>query len=62
MSKEERVGVGVIELMAIVALDCLNGGAGLSGHISKEISKSGIHVRLSDLICNETSTNSASRE
>jgi len=46
MSKEERAGVGVIELMAIVALDCLNGGAELSGHISKEISKSGIHVRL----------------
>ena len=46
MSKEEHVGVGVIELMAIVALDCLNGGAELSGHISKEICKSGICVRL----------------
>ena len=46
MSKEELAGVGVIELMAIVALDCLNGGAELSGHISKEISKNRICVGL----------------
>jgi hypothetical protein len=46
ISKEEHAGIGVIELAAVVALDCLNGGAELSGHISKEISKGGVRVRL----------------
>jgi hypothetical protein len=46
MSKEERDGIGVIELAVVVTLDCLNGGAELSGHISKEISKGGVRVRL----------------
>jgi hypothetical protein len=46
MGEEERVGAGVIELTAIVALNCLYGGAILSGHMSKEVSKIGKRVRL----------------
>ena len=38
MSQEERAGAGVIKLAAIVALDCLDGGAVLSGHMNKEVS------------------------
>ena len=40
MSKEECAGTRVVELVAVVALNCLNGGAVLGGHMSKEISKS----------------------
>jgi hypothetical protein len=46
ISKEEPAGVRVIKLASVVALDSLNGGAELSGHIGKEISKSGICVRF----------------
>ena len=46
MSQEERSGTGVIKLAAIVTLNCLYGGAILSGHMSKEVSKIGKHVRL----------------
>jgi len=40
MGEEERAGSRVVELVAVVALNCLNGGAVLGGHMSKEISKS----------------------
>ena len=46
MSKEERAGVGVIELMAIVALDCLDCDSKLSLHMSEKVSEGGIRVRL----------------
>jgi hypothetical protein len=46
LGKEERVGQGVIELVAIVALDGLNRGAKLCAHISKNVRKSGKSVRL----------------
>ena len=46
MGEEERAGAGVIKLAAIVALNCLYGGAILGGHMSKEVSKSGKRVKL----------------
>ena len=46
MSQEERVGAGVIKLAAIVALNCLDGGAVLCGHMSKEVSQGRKRVRF----------------
>jgi len=46
MSKEERAGTGVVELAAVVALDRLDSGAILGGHMSKEVSERGKCVRL----------------
>jgi len=46
MSKEERAGTGVVELMAIVALDRLDSGAILGGHMSKKVSERRKCVRL----------------
>ena len=46
VSQEERAGAGVVELAAIVALNCLDGGAILSGHMNKEVSQSRERVRL----------------
>ena len=40
MSQEERAGAGVIKHATIVALNCLDGGAVLSGHMNKEVSQS----------------------
>jgi len=44
--EEERAGIGVVELAAIVALNCLDGGAELSRHMEKEVSESRERVRL----------------
>lgn len=44
-AKEEHAGAAVVELAAIVALNCLNGGAELGGDISKELER----VKVSDL-------------
>ena len=46
MSEEERAGARVIKLAAIVALNCLDGGAILSSHMNKEVSQSRERVRL----------------
>ena len=46
MSQEERAGAGVTNLVAIVALNCLDGGAILSSHMNKEVSQSRERVRL----------------
>ena len=46
MSEEERAGARVIELFAIVALDCLHGAAELSRHIGKEMSERRESVRF----------------
>ena len=46
MSQEERAGTGFLKLAAIVALNCLDGGAILSGHMNKEVSQSRERVRL----------------
>ena len=46
MGEEERAGAGVIKLAAIVALNCLDGGTVLSGHMNKEVSQSRERVRL----------------
>ena len=46
MGEEERAGAGVIKLAAIVALNCLDGGAILSRHMNKEVSQSRERVRL----------------
>ena len=46
MSKEECVGAGVVELTAIVALDRLDSGAILGGHMSKKVSECRKCVRL----------------
>ena len=46
MSQEERAGAGDMKLVAIVALNCLDGGAILSGHMNKEVSQSRERVRL----------------
>ena len=46
MSQEERAGAEVMKLAAIVTLNCLDGGAILSGHMNKEVSQSREHVRL----------------
>ena len=46
MSQEERAGAGVIKHATIVALNCLDGGAVLSGHMNKEVSQSRERVRL----------------
>ena len=37
IGEEERAGAGVIKLLAVVALNCLDGSAKLSTHIGKEI-------------------------
>ena len=37
---------GVVELFAVVALNCLDGDAELGLHMSEEMSESGICVRL----------------
>ena len=44
--EKERAGIGVVELAAIVALNCLDGGAELSRHMEKEVSESRERVRL----------------
>ena len=44
--EEERAGIGVVELAAIVALNYLDGGAELSRHMEKEVSESRERVRL----------------
>jgi hypothetical protein len=46
VGQEERAGAGVIELFAIVALDCLDGDAELGLHMSEKVSEGGIRVRL----------------
>jgi hypothetical protein len=46
MGQEERAGAGVVELAAIVALNCLDGGAVLCGHMSKEVSQGRKRVRF----------------
>ena len=45
-SQEECAGTGVIKLAAIVALNCLDGGAILSSHMNKEVSQSRERIRL----------------
>ena len=42
VGQEERAGAGVIELFAVVALDCLDGDSELGLHMSKELRESGI--------------------
>ena len=44
--EEERAGIGVVELAAIVALNCLDGGAVLCGHMNKEVSQGRKRVRF----------------
>ena len=44
--EEEHAGIGVVELAAIVALDCLDDGAELGLHIGKEICQSSERVRF----------------
>jgi len=46
VGQEERAGTGVIELFAVVALDCLDGDAELGLHMSEKVSEGGIRVRL----------------
>ena len=46
MSQEERAGAGVVELAAIVALNCLDCCAELSTHKSKETGERRVRVRL----------------
>ena len=46
MGEEECAGARVFKLTAIVALNCRDGGAELSGHIGKKVSKGGKGVRL----------------
>ena len=46
MGQEERAGAGVVELAAIVALNCLDGGAVLCGHMNKEVSQGRKCVRF----------------
>ena len=46
ISQEERAGIGVVKLLAVVALDCLDGDAELGLHISEKVSEGGIRVRL----------------
>jgi hypothetical protein len=36
MSEEERAGQRIVEFTAVVALDCLDGGAELHTHIGKK--------------------------
>ena len=57
VGQEERAGAGVIELFAVVALDCLDGDAKLGLHMSEKVSEGGIRVRQG---VKEKSTNSAS--
>ena len=38
VGEEERARAGVVELLAIVALNCLHGGAELSSHVGKKVS------------------------
>lgn len=49
MAKEEHTGAGVVELVTIVALNCLNGGAKMGGDISKK-------VKVSALSCGNIQT------
>ena len=44
--QEECAGTGVVELAVVVALDRLDSGAILGGHMSKEVSERGKCVRL----------------
>ena len=46
MGEEERAGTRVVKLPSFVALDYLEGGAELGGHIGNEISKHGESVRF----------------
>ena len=46
MSKEECAGTRVVELATIVALDRLDSGAILGGHMSKKVSECRKCVRL----------------
>ena len=46
MSKEECAGTRVVELAAVVALDRLDSGAILGGHMSKKVSECRKCVRL----------------
>lgn len=46
MGEEECVGAGVVELFAIVTLDCLDGGPKLGVYMSKEICEDGVRVRF----------------
>jgi len=38
MSEEERAGRGMVEFAAIVALNCLDGGAEVRAHIGEKVS------------------------
>jgi len=57
VGQEERAGAGVIKLFVVVTLDCLDGDAELSLHMSEKVSEGGIRVRQG---VKEKSTNSAS--
>ena len=46
MSEEECAGRGVIKLAAIVALNCLDGGAKLRAHMRKKVRDDAESVRL----------------
>ena len=46
MGQEERVGTGVVKLLAVVTLNFLDGGTKLSMHMSKEICESHKSFRL----------------
>jgi len=46
MGKEERAGAGVVKLTTVVALNCLDGGAELSGHKGKKLSDGRKSVRF----------------
>ena len=39
VGEEERARAGVVELLAIGALDCLHSGAKLSNHVGKKVSE-----------------------
>ena len=46
IGQKERAGAGVIKLFAVVALNRLDRSIELGTHISEEVSKSRIRVRL----------------
>jgi hypothetical protein len=46
MGEEERAGARVVKLMTVVALNCLDGGAKLGGHKSKEVRKRRKDIRF----------------
>ena len=46
VGQEERAGAGVVKLFAVVALNRLDRSIELDMHISEEVSKSRIRVRL----------------